>query len=341
MTSGEAKKSRPRSTSVGAIAVSTGAPATSEGRSLSFARVASVEPVHTDRSIRVDRIIKGERLRAADPAAVEAKRVSMRESGQISPILVRPAPDQPGWFVLVAGLHRLEAAVAEDWPTIRADVRQLTDDEARLIEVDENLISKGLTPLERAIFVDVRLQVWGRLHPERAVEADAEGASVAPKRGRPQNSAKFAEFLDEIPPTMGFGVETAEELGISERTIRNALLIARGLAPDTRAKVAGSKVAKNEGLLRQLAALPDKAEQLRAAEALISEKAKTFPDALVIATGKEPAPAPAPRPVDETVVAVMAIWRKAPPTHQDAILHALSGQRLPKGWTVAKGAADA
>lgn len=334
MTSGEAKKSRPRSTSVGAIAVSTGAPATSEGRSLSFARVASVEPVPTDRSIRVDRIIKGERLRAADPAAVEAKRVSMRESGQISPILVRPAPDQPGWFVLVAGLHRLEAAIAEGWPTIRADVRQLTDDEARLIEVDENLISKGLTPLERAIFVDVRLQVWGRLHPERVIKAEAEDASAAPKRGRPANSVKLTEFLGDTPATMGFSAETAEDLGLSASTIERALRIARGLSALTLAKVAGSKVAKNEGLLRQLAALPDKGEQLRAAEALISEKAKTFPDALVIATGKEPAPAPAPRPVDETVAAVMAIWKKAPPTHRAAILHALAGEKLPGAWIV-------
>lgn len=320
MASGEAKKSR--------------ATATGVDGALTFSRVTSVEPTPTDRSIPVARIIKGDRLRAADPAAVEAKRVSMRESGQISPILVRPAPDQPGQFILVAGLHRLEAAIAEGWADIRADVRTLTEDEARLIEVDENLISKGLTPLERAIFVDVRLQVWGRLHPGRVIKADADDVSAAPKRGRPQNSAKFAEFLETVPPTMGFGVETAEELGISERTIRNALLIARGLSTLTLAKVAGTKLAKNEGLLRQLAAIPDKGEQLRVAEALVSEQAKTFPDALVIATGKTPAPAPAPRPVDETVAAFMAIWKKAPPTHRAAILHKLSGEKLPGAWTV-------
>lgn len=299
-----------------------------------YSRVASVEPTPTDRSIRVERIIKGDRLRAADPAAVEAKRVSMRESGQISPILVRPAPDQPGWFVLVAGLHRLEAAIAEGWSTIRADVRQLTDDEARLIEVDENLISKGLTPLERAIFVDVRLQVWARLHPDRVIKADVPDVNAAPKRGRPANSAKFADFLGDTPPTMGFSEDTAVELGLSRRTVENAMVIARGLSSLTLAKVAGTKVAKNEGLLRQLAAVPDKGEQLRAAEALVSEQAKTFPDALVIATGKAPAPEPAPRPVDETVAAFLAIWKKAPPTHRAAILHKLSGEKLPGAWTV-------
>lgn len=305
-----------------------------------YSRVASVEPTPTDRSIRVERIIKGDRLRAADPAAVEAKRVSMRESGQITPILVRPAPDQPGWYILVVGLHRLEAAIADGWATIRADVRPLTDDQARLIEVDENLISKGLTPLERAIFVDVRLQVWGRLHPERVIKAEAEDASAAPKRGRPANSDKLSQFLGDVPPSMGFSAETAADLGVDKRTVERALRIARGLSSLTLAKVAGTKVAKNEGLLRQLAAVPDKGEQLRAAEALVSEQAKTFPDALVIATGKTPTPAPAPRPADEFVAAVMALWNKAPPTHQDALLHVLSGKRLPNSWVLTKGGAD-
>lgn len=306
---------------------------------LKFSRVASVEPTPTDRSIAVERIIKGDRLRAADPAAVEAKRVSMRESGQISPILVRPAPDQPGWFVLVAGLHRLEAAIAEGWPTIRADVRHLTDDEARLIEVDENLISKGLTPLERAIFVDVRLQVWARLHPERVGseklgQVDPISGVPVLRRGRPANSEKFAEFLGDTPPTMGFSAETAEDLGLSEKTVKRALSIARGLSPDVRAKVAGTKLAKNEGLLRQLAAVPDKGEQLRAAEALISEQAKGFVEALALASGRKLPPPPTPTPVDDAVNALKALWKKAPPTHRQAMLHWLAGQALPGAWTV-------
>lgn len=320
MASGEARKSGPSATTVGG--------------DLSFARVTSVEPKPTDRSIPVDRIIKGDRLRPADPAAVEAKRVSMRESGQIAPIMVRPAADKPGWFILVVGLHRLEAAIAEGWTDIRADVRQLSDDQARLIEVDENLIGPSLTPLERAIFIDVRLQVWARLHPERVNQDDIGDGATAPKRGRPANSVKLTEFLGDTPATMGFSAETAEDLGLSASTVERALRIARGLSSETRAQVAGTRIAKNEGLLRQLAAVPDKAEQLRAAEALIAETAKSFPDALVIASGKQLAPPPAPRPADETVAGFMAIWKKAPPTHRAAILHALSGEKLPGAWTV-------
>lgn len=329
MPSGEARKSR--------------AAATVVDGDLSFARVASVEPTPAGREVPVDRIIKGDRLRAADPAAVEAKRISMRESGQISPILVRPAPGQTGWYILVAGLHRLEAATAEGWAGIRADVRQLTDDQARLIEVDENLISKGLTPLERAIFVDVRLQVWARLHPERIGseklgQVDPISGTPVLRRGRPANSEKFAEFLGDTPPSMGFSAETAEDLGLSEKTVKRALTIARGLSADVRAKVSGTKIAKNEGLLRQLAGVADKGEQLRVAEALASEKAKSFPDALVIAQGREPTPPAPPRPVDETVNAFKAIWKAAPPTHRQALLHWLAGQALPGGYVVVEKA---
>ena len=322
MSSGEAKKSRSAATSV--------------DDALSFARVASVEPKPTGRMIPVARIIVRNRLRPVDPSVVEAKRVSMRESGQIAPLLVRPEEGRAGWYVLVVGAHRLEAARLEGWSDIEADIRHLTDDQAELVEIDENLIGPALTPLDRAIFIDARLKVWARLHPDR-VSASEDGA-LRPKRGRPANSTKFGEFLGDTPPTMGFSAETASDLGLSEMTIKNALLIARGISSDVRARVYGTKIAKNEGVLRQLAGVANKAEQLRVAEALVGEKAKSFPDALVIAQGREPSPPPPPRPVDETLKALEGLWNKAPATHRAAMLHWLSGKPMPGKWAVVERA---
>lgn len=305
------------------------------------ARSATAALPPARRNIRLDRIIVADRLREIDHAAVDMLAVSMAEGGLNAPVLVRPlrTDGDDMVFGLVTGGHRYAAAQRLGWSEIECSIRNLTDDQARMAEIDENLIRRGLTPLDRAVFVNERLQVWAKLHPDRVTE-DEDG-EVRPKRGRPAKSTKFVEFLGDTPPMMGFSTETAVDLGLSEMTIKSALVIARGLSVDTRAKVAGTKVAKNEGLLRQLAAVPDKGEQLRAAEALVSEQAKTFPDALVIATGKTPAPAPAPRPVDETVAALAAIWKKAPPTHLDAFLHWASGQRLPPGWVITKGGADA
>jgi len=305
---------------------------------------ASLPPAR--RFIRLDRIIVADRLRPVDLAAVDMLAVSIGEGELNTPITVRPLRVDGDDMVygLVTGAHRYAALEKLGRVEIDCTIRDLTDDQARMVEIDENLIRRGLTPLERAVFLDQRLMLWMRLHPERSTGNGAKIAQfteVAPRRGRPAKSEKLSQFLGEAPPTMGFAEEAGDDLGISRRTVYNALTIARGLSPDTRAKVSGTKIARNEGLLRQLAGVADKGEQLRVAEVLASEKAKSFPDALVIAAGREPTPPAPPRPVDETVAAFMTIWKKAPPTHQDAILHALSGQRLPKGWTVTKGAADA
>ncbi|PHY20780.1 ParB N-terminal domain-containing protein [Caulobacter sp. BP25] len=317
MTSGEAKKSRSPAT------VRDGEPAAT--------RQASEALPPARRRIRLDRIIVANRLRPVVPAAVDGMAVSMGEGGMHQPILVRPLQmdGDDMVFGLVTGAHRHAAATKLGWIDVECTIRNLTDDQARMVEIDENLVRRGLTALERAVFVSERLDVWAKLHPERVAE---DGA--APKRGRPANSDKLSQFLGDVPPSMGFSAETAADLGVDKRTVERALVIARGLSAETHVRVAGTKIAKNEGLLRQLAAVPDKAEQLRAAEALVTEKAKSFPDALVIASGREPAPPAPPRPVDETVAAFMAIWKKAPPTHRAAILHALQGEKLPGAWAV-------
>lgn len=294
------------------------------------------------RRIRLDRIIVADRLRSIDSATVDMLAVSMEEGELNTPLTVRPLrmDGDDMVFGLVTGGHRYAAAEKLGWAEIDCTIRNLTNDQARMVEIDENLIRRGLSPLDRAVFVSERLQVWAKLNPGRIAEGNVANISTfpAPKRGRPANSAKFAELLRDTPPTMGFTEVTAAEIGLSRRTVENAMVIAHGLSPETRAKVSGTKIAKNEGLLRQLAGVADKGEQLRVAEALVAEKAKTFPDALVIAAGRELTPPEPPRPVDETVADFMAVWKKAPPTHRVAILHALSGEKLPGAWTVVERA---
>lgn len=329
MTSGEEKK--------------TSKSSTLEVGELRFTSYASVSPLVTKKRIPVDRIIIRDRLREPTQAAKENLAVSFREAGQLQDILVRPAHvDRDGeWYLLVVGATRVGAAQICGWTDIGAQVREMSDDEACLAEIDENIVRPGLTPFERAVFVEERLKVWARLNPARVVAAE-KVANIStfptPKRGRPANSVKLTEFIGDTPPNMGFNVQTADELGLSLSTVERALRIAKGLSPAARAKVAGTKIAKNEGLLRQLAGVADREEQLKVVELLVDEKAKSFGDALVMANGRQPAPPPPPRPVDETVNAFMAIWKKAPPTHRAAILHALAGQSLPKGWTVTERA---
>lgn len=73
---------------------------------------------------------------------------SIKATGLASPILVRPA--KRGRFEVVAGQRRVAAVKLLGLPTIAALVRQLTDTEAREIQITENLQRENLPPLEEA-----------------------------------------------------------------------------------------------------------------------------------------------------------------------------------------------
>ncbi|CAB3783086.1 Nucleoid occlusion protein [Paraburkholderia caffeinitolerans] len=75
---------------------------------------------------------------------------SVRVHGILQPVLVRPWPEEPGMFELVAGERRFRAATAVELETVPALVRDLSDDEVLQIQIVENLQRRDLHPLEEA-----------------------------------------------------------------------------------------------------------------------------------------------------------------------------------------------
>ncbi len=278
----------------------------------------------------------GERLRQLDEAQVQNLMVVIAESDFQGTISLRAMPSLNGQpsARLVAGRHRLEAMRRLGRETIPSSVRHYTDDEALQAEIDENLIRKGLTALERAEMVLARLQVWARLNPDRVTAADGQ---AAPKRGRPVNSVNLTELSGGAPPAMGFTAETACDLGFSEETLRRALAVTRGLGGGVRARLHGTWVAKNDAVLRQLAGMPDRDEQVRVVEQLLDHDVRNFGDARDRANGRTPVKAPQ-TPVDETLKALKDTWAKAPQSHRDAMMDWLAGNA--RGWRVERLNAD-
>ncbi len=68
--------------------------------------------------------VPAKRARTLEPARVEALAEDMLEHGQKVPIRVRADPDRPGAFVLIEGLHRLEALRALGEERVEAIVVQ-------------------------------------------------------------------------------------------------------------------------------------------------------------------------------------------------------------------------
>ena len=75
---------------------------------------------------------------------------SLRSSGLLQPITVRPAPDGGKGYQLVAGERRLRAATGIGWKKIQAVVRELSDQQMLTLALVENLQRTDLNPIEEA-----------------------------------------------------------------------------------------------------------------------------------------------------------------------------------------------
>lgn len=219
--------------------------------------------------IKLDRITDTDRLRPVDEAWVAALAESIRDHGLEQPIVVRPTPtSETGAYALVAGCHRLAAVRLLGQTEIEAVVRDLSDDEARLVEIDENLMRRELDPLDRAVFLAERKIVYERMYPE-----SAHGKAKKPKRnqgdGKVANIATFARF----------SADAAKATGLSERSVQLACRIYGELGPEGIALLRGTPLAGNQSQLLLLARMSAD-ERRRAIEAAVAAKAATVSAAL-------------------------------------------------------------
>ncbi len=104
--------------------------------------------------------------RSIDPAGIESLAASIRASGVVQPVLVRPLAD--GRFELIVGERRWRAARLAGLATIPAAVRE-ADVEARLeLGLVENLAREDLNPIEIAHGCATLVEDFGRTHAELA-----------------------------------------------------------------------------------------------------------------------------------------------------------------------------
>lgn len=209
----------------------------------------------TTRQINPVGVAVFERLRDVDEKKVKALADSMKEIGLITPILVRPDDKFGMGFRLIAGAHRLAAAKMLKWDNITAIVVDVDYLDARIAEIDENLIRNELTPAERAIHTAERKKLYEEMHPE------TKHGAIGRNHDKPQsrkvcNSEKADRFT----------TDTAKKTGTSERKVQ--LDAARGEKIDDIKKVVGTSLDKGEELDALAKLPPDEQADLirRAAE---------------------------------------------------------------------------
>ena len=134
---------------------------------------------------------------------------SIKENGLITPIIVRKKDD--GRYETVAGHRRTRACKLAGLETIRAEIREMSRDEAIIMMVDSNLQRSVILPSEKAMAYKMRLEamkrqgkrtdltstpVAGKL--ERGESADMLGAIVGESGDQVRRYIRLTELIPEL-----------------------------------------------------------------------------------------------------------------------------------------------
>ena len=85
---------------------------------------------------------------------------SVKERGIITPITLRPKED--GRYEIVSGHRRKKACELAGFETVKADVREMTRDEAIVLMVESNFQRSQILPSEKAFAYKMRLEAMKR-----------------------------------------------------------------------------------------------------------------------------------------------------------------------------------
>ncbi len=108
------------------------------------------EPAGKPLEIELDKIDRNpfQTRTTFDPDKLEELAASVRASGVVQPIVVRPLPD--GRYQLIMGERRLLASYKAERKTIPAMVRPASDEQTMELTIVENLQRADLNPMEQA-----------------------------------------------------------------------------------------------------------------------------------------------------------------------------------------------
>lgn len=131
-----------------------------------------------------------------DEAKLENLKASIREKGLLQPILVR---FKCGEYEVIAGERRLKAARALDMPQVPVVIKDVTDQEALVLALIENIQREDLNPIEEA-------EAYRRLIEEFCYTHDQVAESVSKDRSTVSNLLRLLKLPAEIQKSVYDGV---------------------------------------------------------------------------------------------------------------------------------------
>lgn len=123
---------------------------------------------------------------------------SIRESGVLQPILLRPSPRKPGMFEIVAGERRWRATQAAGHHAIPAIVRELTDERAFEVAIIENIQREDLNAMEEA-------QAYQSLIGRSGYTQDKAGQVLGKSRSHVANTLRLLQLPASVQDHVLYG----------------------------------------------------------------------------------------------------------------------------------------
>ena len=121
---------------------------------------------------------------------------SIKERGIITPVTLRQKED--GRYEIVSGHRRRKACELAGFDTVKAEVREMTRDEAIILMVESNLQRSVILPSEKAFSYKMRLEAMNR----QGQRTDLTCSPVGNKLPRAKSSTVMAEEVGESKNTI-------------------------------------------------------------------------------------------------------------------------------------------
>ena len=204
--------------------------------------------------------------RQFNDAALNELAASLRSTGVIQPVIVRPAGDGSGAYQLIAGERRWRAAKLADLATIPAIVRDVDTVTQAQMALIENIQREDLNPLERAHAYHALISQLGLSQAELAGRLGEDRTTVN----------HFLRLLDLPEPVQALVRDGKLSLG-------HAKLLASVTSPAEQQRLAELAVAQNlsvrnlERVITQAPPKPVKREEVASgSEAHLKELERTL-----------------------------------------------------------------
>jgi ParB family chromosome partitioning protein len=137
-----------------------------------------------------------------DHAALAELTASIKTSGLLQPILVRPHPGASGRFQIIAGERRWRASREAGLSAVPAVVRALSDVDAMAAALVENLQRADLNPIEEA-------RGYRRLIDEFGLTHEGLGAAVGKSRTHLTNMLRLLALPESVQTQLANGLISA------------------------------------------------------------------------------------------------------------------------------------